>query len=166
MRIVPALDNHQTQEPTPPALRNVHVEAMQADGRIGRMNFVTDMVQFQLRDGATLGGHRITSHYWWGNRMESTIQTYRRNAAERVAAAALHDAIIGSGFLQLPLRENDWQLPELGRTRIYVDRRSRFLEFDAAAPPPVALAVLDAIRGYRDAVLGGHAGGTVAASTS
>lgn len=155
MRIVPALDTRQAQEPTPPALRNVHVDAMQPDGRIGRMNYVTDMVQFQLRDGATLGGHRITTHYWWGNRMESTIQTYRRNTAERAAAAALHDAIVGSGLLELPLRENDWKLPELGRTRIYVDRRSRFLEFDAAAPPPVAQAVLDAMRAYREVVLAG-----------
>ncbi len=70
-------------------------------------------------------------------------------AAERGAAQAVLDAIAASGLLTQPLPGNDWQRPAAGKSRLYLDRRSKMVEFDTANPPAALASVLDAIAAYR-----------------
>lgn len=132
-----------------PVIQNVHVSTMVATDDPSRTTLTTAFVPFVARDKSPYGGHVTTIGYRDGTSTGIGIRAYLKTDAERAAAGALLDAIRGSGLLELELPANDWQRPAVGRTRIYVDRRARFLEFDTAAPPPVAQAVLDALAAYR-----------------
>jgi hypothetical protein len=132
-----------------PVIQNVHVSTMAATDDPSRTTQTTVFVPFVERAKDPYGGHVTSIGYRDGKATGIGIRSYLKSDAERAAAGALLDAIHGSGLLELELPANDWQRPAVGRTRIYVDRRARFLEFDTAAPPPVAQAVLDALAAYQ-----------------
>lgn len=73
-------------------------------------------------------------------------------AAERVAALAIRDAILGTGLLQLAVvrPEDGWiGMPDPGMTRLYLDRRSAYVEYRTDAPPAAMTPVLAAIEAWK-----------------
>lgn len=136
--------------PVPPApvIRNVHLTSRVATDVIGITDLTTLYVPFGAKEGDRYGGHRSTSR-WVGDRATGiTLRAFSRDVAERQAARAVHDAIVASGLLDAGLPPLDWKNPIAGRTRLYLDRRANFLEFDSATPPAVAQPILQALASY------------------
>lgn len=97
---------------------------------------------------APYGGTRSRSQWVNGESTGIRLTAFLRRPDERAAAQAVVDAITASGLLAADLPVLDWKNPEVGRTRLYLDRRSRFLEYDTANPPAVVQPILDAIAAY------------------
>jgi hypothetical protein len=69
--------------------------------------------------------------------------------AERVAAQALSDAIVGSGLIEQSPPIDYKFPPDAGLTRIFLNNRAHMIEFPTNNPPVVAQAVIDALAAYR-----------------
>ena len=138
--------------PTPPpapAIRNVFLTSRVATDQPNVTNLTTLYVPFAVtNDKDPYGGHRSTSTWVDGRSAGITLRAFTRDVAERQAAQAVLDAITASGLLQADLPPLDWKNPETGRTRLYLDRRAHFLEFDTDAPPAVAQPILQALASY------------------
>jgi hypothetical protein len=139
---------------TPSSRRNtfVNVQVVRAGSvEAGIQTVIHDSVNLgDYLPKNALGGTRVTDRWVDGVNRQSWYETFRKSDAERDAAAALSDAIDGSGLIAL-LRPttDDAGTPAAGRTRIYVDRRAQFIEFENGAVPAPAQAVLDALDAYR-----------------
>ncbi|MCW2921407.1 MAG: hypothetical protein JWL76_1281 [Thermoleophilia bacterium] len=131
-----------------PQLRNIHLTSRVATDDPTVTNLTTLFVDYDTSSEMHYGGHRTTSRWVDGQSTGIGISAFLNRPNERVAAQAVLDAIVASGLLTATLPPLDWKNPEVGRTRLYLDRRSRFLEFDTAAPPAVALPILDALAAY------------------
>ena len=142
MRIAPMID------PQLPQLRNVHLTSRVATDQPNVTNLTTLFIDNDPTGDNTYGGHRTTSRWVDGSSTGIGIRGFLNRPAERAAAQAVVDAIVASGLLTAELPPLDWKNPEVGRTRLYLDRRSRFLEFDTANPPAVARPILDALAAY------------------
>jgi hypothetical protein len=98
----------------------------------------------------TDSGDRVTFAYapgWHLIGMRSTV--FAASAEERAAAHALDQAIAGSGLVQLVKPSVDHQQGDVGYTRIFLDRRSMFIEFRTGHAPAAAKAVLAALKQYQ-----------------
>ncbi|MCW2955874.1 MAG: hypothetical protein JWO69_743 [Thermoleophilia bacterium] len=136
--------------PTPVVpLFNLHVITAGHPNASGRHDVVTDTVTFGGLSPRQHGGSRITTQYVDDALQGAHVRAYSPDASERVAAQALADAIQGSGLLTQLVASTDRTRPAQGFTRIFVDRRSRVLEFETSRPPAAAQAVLDALEAYR-----------------
>lgn len=129
-----------------PAITDVHLVTVTDPGvpsvtarRILRVPFGAEPVG---------GGYVMQSRLINGVPTATAVTPLRVEAAERVAAQAVLDAITASGLLEAELPPKDRTNPAAGRSRLYLDRRSRFLEFDTAAPPAIVQPVLQALAGY------------------
>jgi hypothetical protein len=137
-----------TLEPAPaPVLRNVHLTSTTATADPRVTSMTTLFVPFGAADGP-YGGHRSTTTMVDGKAAGISLRAFSSSVAERAASQAVADAIRASGLLTAPLPPLDWKNPEAGRTRLYLDRRSRFLEFDTANPPAFVQAILGALATY------------------
>ncbi len=154
MRIAPMTDPQQ-----PLQLRNVHLTSRVATDQPNVTNLTTLFIDNDPAGNNHYGGHRTTSTWVNGKSTGIGIRAFLNRPAERAAAQAVVDAIVASGLLTAELPPLDWKNPEVGRTRLYLDRRSRFLEFDTANPPAVVRPVLDGLAAYE--LIGRH--GIVAA---
>lgn len=134
--------------PPAPAIRNVHLTSHVATSMPGVTDVTTLYATFVPREKDPYGGHRSTIRKVDGQSVGIGLRAFVQDATERQAAQAVLDAIVGSGLLQADLPKLDWKTPEVGRTRLYLDRRSRFLEFETAAPPAVAAPILQALAAY------------------
>jgi hypothetical protein len=134
--------------PASPSITNVHLVSMTATD----FPHVTTMgnlyVPFHVDASAPYGGHRVTTHIVDGRQAGIALRAFVNRDAERVAAQAVYDAIAASGLLTAQLPANDRQRPEVGHTRLYLDRRNRFLEFETAQPPAIVQPVLQALASY------------------
>ena len=142
MHIAPMTD------PQQPQLRNVHLTSRVATGDPSVTDLTTLFVDYDPSGDNHYGGHRTTSRWVNGQSTGIGIRAFLNRPDERLAAQAVLDAITASGLLAAELPPLDWKNPEAGRTRLYLDRRSRFLEFDTANPPAVARPILDALAAY------------------
>lgn len=145
MRIAPMTD---PQPPQMPQLRNVHLTSRVATDQPNVSNLTTLFIDNDPTGDNHYGGHRTTSRWVDGQSTGIGIRGFLNRPAERIAAQAVVDAIAASGLLTAELPPLDWKNPEIGRTRLYLDRRSRFLEFDTTNPPAVVRPVLDALAAY------------------
>ncbi|MCW2960065.1 MAG: hypothetical protein JWM90_452 [Thermoleophilia bacterium] len=134
---------------TPTPLHNLHVITTGRPNDEGRFNVTTDTVTFGEIAKGDHGGNRITSQYVNGSLAGMHIRAYPTNAAERAAAQALDDAITGSGLLTQLTPSPNIGAPAIGFTRIFLDRRSKFIEFETDKAPAAAQAVLAALEVYR-----------------
>lgn len=133
--------------PQAPVIRNVHVTSHLPTEHAGVTSLRTTFVPFGDIDDY-YGGDVTTATIVDGRITGMRLRAFVNRPEERMAAQALHDAITASGLLEMELPANDWKHPSVGRTRLYVDRRSRFLEFDTAAPPAIVQGVLGALAAY------------------
>ncbi|MCW2973391.1 MAG: hypothetical protein JWN72_1664 [Thermoleophilia bacterium] len=117
----------------------------------GIQSVIHDTVNLGLLPKRAVGGTRVTDRWVDGVNRQSWYETFRQGWDERDAADALSDAIDGSGLVQLlqPTTKGDTGNPQPGHTRIYVDRRTAFIDFDNGHVPAPAQAVLDALDAYR-----------------
>jgi hypothetical protein len=136
------------QEQPPLQLRNVHLTSRVATADPNVTNLTTLFIDNDPSGDNHYGGHRTTSRWVDGASTGIAIRAFLNRPDERAAAQAVVDAITASGLLTAELPPLDWKNPEVGRTRLYLDRRSRFLEFDTANPPAVVQPVLDALAAY------------------
>ncbi len=132
---------------SPLQLRNVHLTSRVATADPSVTLLTTLFVDNDLQPG-DYGGTRSTSRWVDGSSTGIHLRAFTADADERRAAQAVVDAIAASGLLTAELPPLDWKNPEVGRTRLYLDRRSRFLEFDTATPPAIVRPVLDALASY------------------
>ncbi len=95
------------------------------------------------------GGFESTVYFRDGKTAGINTRGFVANKNERAAAHAVLDAVIASGLLTQDLPTGDWRRPAIGRSRLYFDRRSRFVEFDTSRPPAVLQGILSAILLYR-----------------
>jgi hypothetical protein len=128
-------------------IRNVHLTTTTATADPRVTGMTTIFVSFGAVDGP-YGGHRSTTTMVDGRAAGISLRAFSSSVAERAASQAVADAIRASGLLTAQLPPLDWRNPEPGRTRLYLDRRSRFLEFDTANPPAVVQGILGALTTY------------------
>lgn len=137
-----------TTEPQPPQLRNIFLTSRIATDEPNVTDLTSLFIDYDPSGANRYGGHRTTSRWVDGQSTGIGIRAFLNRPNERVAAQAVVDAIVASGLLTAELPPLDWKNPEVGRSRLYLDRRSRFLEFDTANPPAVARPILDALAAY------------------
>lgn len=106
----------------------------------------SDIVPFDNEPNSA-GMHTRTTYMW--DKAVIQGEMYRATSAEATARHALADAIEGSGLLTMLTPTDDGSKPAPGLTRIFLDRRSRVIEFETAHAPAAAQAVLDALAAYR-----------------
>ncbi len=108
----------------------------------------TLFVSFDVEPSHPYGGHRSASGTWTvalpGSACTPSPSAPRSGQQRRPCVTRSSQAACPPPSCPV----NDWKRPEVGRTRLYLDRRSRFLEFDTGAPPAVARGVLDALAAY------------------
>ena len=111
-------------------------------------DFTVDTTTVPFDDApASAGFHMLTKYVQGGALIHAT--QYFANPREAAARHALAAAIEGSGLLAQLQPATSIGRPEAGLTRIYLDRRSRFIEFANTSVPAAAQAVLDALEAYR-----------------
>jgi hypothetical protein len=137
-----------TDQPQPPQLRNIFLTSRVATDEPNVTLLTSLFVDNDPAGDGHYGGHRTTSRWVDGHSTGIGIRAFLNRPNERAAAQAVVDAIVASGLLTAELPPLDWKNPEVGRTRLYLDRRSRFLEFDTANPPAIARPILDALAAY------------------
>ncbi|MCW2949323.1 MAG: hypothetical protein JWN41_336 [Thermoleophilia bacterium] len=133
------------------------LEAGLADSK-GVSYVESDIVPFD-HDPASAGYH-LRTQYVDGYAASTKISHYEASRTEADARHALAAAIEGSRLLELMTRPPSIGAPRAGYTRIFVDRRSRYVEFPTHAPPLPAQAVLDALAAYRRIVARSRAAAT------
>lgn len=137
-----------TQPPVAPAIRNVFLTSALATSDPSVVQLSTLMTTFELVNRHEYGGHRVNTTMVDGSAAGISMHAFLALPAERKAAQAVLDAIVASGLLQADLPPLDWKNPAAGRTRLYLDRRAHFLEFETGKPPAVVQPVLDALAAY------------------
>ncbi|MCW2974593.1 MAG: hypothetical protein JWN72_2866 [Thermoleophilia bacterium] len=111
-------------------------------------DYTVDTTTVPFDDAAGSAGFHMLTRYVQGGALIHATQ-YFANPREAAARHALADAIEGSGLLAQLQPTTTKGRAEAGLTRIYLDRRSRFIEFSNTAVPAAAQAVLDALEAYR-----------------
>lgn len=94
------------------------------------------------------GGRQSTITFTNGKVTSISARSFQATERERAAAATVNDAINGSGLLNLEFRPNDHARTPIGHTRIFLDNRSRFVEFPTDQLPAAAAQVVDAATLY------------------
>jgi hypothetical protein len=140
-----------------PQLRNVFLTSSIATDNPSVMMLRSVMVAFDATADTHYGGHVSTTRMVDGRASGIQLRAYLNRPAERAAAQSVEDAIRASGLLDTNLPPLDWKHPAAGRTRLYLDRRSHFLEYETGKPPAVAQPVLDALEAYQRIARGGIA---------
>lgn len=131
-----------------PLLRNIHLTSRVATADPRVTSLTTLFLDLDPTSERPYGGNRTTSRWVDGASTGMHIRAFVSRPAERAAAQGVVDAIAASGLLTASLPPLDWKNPDVGRTRLYLDRRSRFLEFDTGNPPAIARPILDALAAY------------------
>ncbi|MBC7459865.1 MAG: hypothetical protein H7287_00745 [Thermoleophilia bacterium] len=135
--------------PAPTALSSLYNLAVLSTSDVAANgDYTVDATTVPFDDEPSSAGfHMLTRYVEGGARIHAT--QYLANPREAAARHALADAIDGSGLLTQLQPTTAKGRPDAGLTRIYLDRRSRFIEFANGAAPPAAQAVLDALEAYR-----------------
>ncbi|MCW2928107.1 MAG: hypothetical protein JWM86_2075 [Thermoleophilia bacterium] len=124
---------------------NVHVQRTSQVDDDGV--FTVDSQQVTLVPGNRDGGFVLRSTYFGGG-VQTNIRHIQGSDAERAAAQAVRDAIHASGLLAEARPSDRIGRPDVGLTRIYLDRHSSYVEFANDHPTPAAQAVLDAVAAW------------------
>lgn len=132
--------------PVPTADVNVSVLATSPVADDG--TFTVDTLQVTVRPDHRDGGFVMRSTHHPNGFVRMDARQVLGNPRERAAAQAVRDAVQAGGLLA-EARSDGWiGRPEHGRTRIYFDRRSSFVEFATNAPTPAIQSVLDAVAAW------------------
>lgn len=136
-----------SREPAVPIF-NAHLVSVRAGDAPGIELLTNVEIAFaEPRHG--MGGHVSQIAYRDGAAGGVGVRIVYTSPAERVRAQAALDAIVASGLLTQPLPGNDWKRPAVGRSRLYLDKRARMIEFDTASPPPALQPIIDAMTAWR-----------------
>lgn len=131
-----------------PAIRTIHLTSHGQTAQPWVTTLRTTYVGFAIDAADPYGGTVSQATIVDGKVSGMTLRGYSNRPSERAAAQAVLDAIAASGLLERELPTNDWQRPAVGRSRLYLDRRARFIEFDTANPPAVVQGILGALDRY------------------
>jgi len=131
-----------------PEIFNMHLVSTAASAVPGRELLTSVHVRFGADIADHYGGTRSTTSYDFGSSTGIQMRAYLNRPAERAASQGVLDAIRASGLLTAELPPNDFTRPAVGRTRLYLDKRAKHLEFDMANPPAIVRPILDALAAY------------------
>ncbi len=132
-------------EPTP--ISNLHIVTGHAvEGEPGRMYATIRAVAAEPH--GPYGGTVSRIDYLNGRATGISLRAFERRTHERAAASALFDAVRASGLLEKMTSPASRERVGIGRTQIFINNRSRGIEFDSEKAPVEAQAALDAYAAY------------------